>query len=45
MKIKRIGVDLAKNVYQLHGVDGHDKCVLQRRLKREVFQNQDIGRC
>jgi len=35
MKIKRIGVDLAKNVYQLHGVDCHDKCVLQRRLKRD----------
>jgi transposase len=35
MKIKRIGVDLAKNVYQLHGVDNHDECVLQRRLKRD----------
>ena len=34
MKIKRMGVDLAKNVYQLHGVDGGDKCVLRRRLKR-----------
>ena len=35
MKIKRIGVDLAKNVYQLHGVDGQDQCVLQRRLMRD----------
>ena len=35
MKIKRIGVDLAKNVYQLHGVDQSDQCVWQRRLKRE----------
>ncbi len=35
MKIKRIGVDLAKNVYQLHGVDQGDQCVWQRRLKRE----------
>ena len=37
MKIKRIGVDLAKNVYQLHGVDGHEQCVLQRRLKRDKW--------
>ena len=34
MKIKRIGVDLAKNVFQLHGVDYHEQVVLQRRLKR-----------
>ncbi len=34
MKIKRIGVDLAKNVFQLHGVDCHEQVVLQRRLKR-----------
>ena len=34
MKIKRIGVDLAKNVFQLHGVDYHEHVVLQRRLKR-----------
>ena len=34
MKIKRIGVDLAKNVFQLHGVDYHEQAVLQRRLKR-----------
>ena len=48
MKIKRIGVDLAKNVYQLHGVDGHDKCVLQRRLKRDhwlkgLFEKAEPG--
>ena len=23
MKLRRVGVDLAKNVYQLHGVDPH----------------------
>jgi transposase len=34
MKIKRIGVDLAKNVFQLHGVDYQEQVVLQRRLKR-----------
>jgi len=29
-----MGVDLAKNVFQLHGVDYHEHVVLQRRLKR-----------
>ncbi len=30
MKITRVGVDLAKNVYQLHGVDRHGKVVWKR---------------
>ena len=34
MKIKRMGVDLAKNVFQLHGVDYKEQVVLRRRLKR-----------
>jgi len=34
-KLSRIGIDLAKNVFQLHGVDRHDKPVWQRRLSRE----------
>ena len=34
MKIKRIGVDLAKNVFQLHGVDHNEQVTLQLRLKR-----------
>ena len=34
MKIKRIGVDLAKNVFQLHGVDRRGKAVWKRRLSR-----------
>ena len=34
MKLSRIGVDLAKNVYQLHGVDRHSKTVWKRRLRR-----------
>jgi transposase len=35
MKISRVGVDLAKNVFQLHGVDRHGETVLKRRLSRE----------
>ena len=34
MKLNRVGVDLAKNVFQLHGVERHGKAVWKRRLKR-----------
>ena len=37
MKLSRVGVDLAKNVYQLHGVDGSGKTMLRRRLKRHQW--------
>ena len=33
--IKVLGIDLAKNVFQLHGTDARGKCVLTRRLTRE----------
>jgi len=34
MKVKRVGVDLAKTVFQVHGVDGNEQPVWQRRLSR-----------
>lgn len=34
MKVNVIGLDLAKNVFQVHGVDEHGKAVLTKRLKR-----------
>ena len=34
MKINRVGVDLAKNVFQLHGVDRRGKTVWTRKLSR-----------
>lgn len=37
MKISRVGVDLAKNVFQVHGVDHHGKTVWKRRLSREKW--------
>jgi transposase len=37
MKLSRVGVDLAKNVYQLHGVDRFGKTVWKRRLKRHQW--------
>ncbi|TCL18231.1 hypothetical protein EV691_15320, partial [Azotobacter chroococcum] len=30
MKLKRIGVDLAKQVFQLHGVDSHEQAVCRK---------------
>jgi len=37
MKISRVGVDLAKNVFQLHGVDRHGKTVWKRQLPRDKW--------
>ncbi|WP_114286181.1 IS110 family transposase [Candidatus Halocynthiibacter alkanivorans] len=37
MTIAYIGIDLAKNVFQLHGVDGDGQQVLRRRLRREAL--------
>jgi len=34
MKITTIGIDLAKNVFQIHGVDDHGKAVLRKKLDR-----------
>jgi transposase len=34
MKIKRIGIDLAKHVFQIHGVDECEEVVLKKRLRR-----------
>lgn len=35
MKIIRVGVDLAKNVFQVHGVDARDQPVWERCLRRK----------
>jgi transposase len=34
MKIMTIGIDLAKNVFQIHGVDERGKAVLKKQIKR-----------
>jgi transposase len=39
MKLIRVGVDLAKNVFQVHGVDRSEKHVWRRRLRREEWIN------
>jgi transposase len=35
MKVQILGIDLAKNVFQLHGVDRKGRSVLVRRLRRD----------
>jgi transposase len=34
MDITTVGIDLAKNVFQVHGVDGRGKVVLRKQLRR-----------
>jgi len=35
MNITTVGIDLAKNVFQVHGIDARGKVVLRRQLRRE----------
>ena len=37
MKLTRVGIDLAKNIFQVHGVNEQGKCVWKRRLKRATW--------
>lgn len=34
MQVTTVGLDIAKNVFQVHGVDQHGKVVLRKRLSR-----------
>ena len=35
MRITTVGIDLAKNVFQVHGIDEHGKAVLKKQLRRD----------
>ena len=45
MNITTVGVDLAKSVFQVHGVDKRGKVTIQKRLRRskvlELFNRID----
>jgi transposase len=47
MNVKRVGLDLAKQVFQLHGVDSHEQPVLRKKLKREQMLSyfRDLPPC
>ncbi len=32
MDVRTLGIDLAKNLFQVHGVDGHGRTVVERQL-------------
>jgi transposase len=34
MQITTIGLDIAKNVFQVHGIDAAEKVVLKKQLRR-----------
>src|ERR1700730_7886791 len=34
MNVTTVGIDLAKLIFQVHGVDGHGKAVIRKQLKR-----------
>jgi transposase len=37
MKLKRIGIDLAKQVFQVHGVDQHEQVRLKKQVRRAAL--------
>lgn len=39
-----IGIDLAKSVFQVHGVDVHGKVVVTKRLRRDAVRFLDAVR-
>lgn len=42
-EITRIGMDTSKHVFQLHGVDGSDRVVLRRQLRRGAVEKFFAG--
>ena len=42
MEITTIGLDLAKNVFQVHGVNERGKAVLRRQLKRMLLYCKQV---
>ena len=41
MKITTVGLDLAKNVFQVHGVDERGRATLRKQLRREQVPLQE----
>ena len=35
MKLTTVGIDLAKNVFQVHGIDEHGKVLVKKQLRRD----------
>ena len=42
MQITTIGLDIAKNVFQVHGIDAAEKVVIRKQLRRgQVLRERD----
>ena len=39
MNINSLGIDIAKNIFQLHGVDSMGKTILKKRIAREQLNS------
>ena len=37
MKTTTIGIDLAKSIFQLHGIDAEGKVLLKKKLRRQAL--------
>jgi len=37
MNFKRLGIDIVKNVFQLHGVNANEDTILKKKIKRQNF--------
>src|SRR4051812_1524480 len=47
MQITTIGLDIAKNVFQVHGIDGAEKVVVRKQLRRNQMMAffKDLAPC
>jgi transposase len=47
MRISALGIDLAKSVFQLHGVDAEGSIILRKKLRRAVVLDvlRDLPPC
>jgi transposase len=39
MTVTTLGIDVAKNIFQLHGVDAHGKVAVQKRVTRAKLRD------
>ena len=45
MNIRVLGIDIAKNIFQIHGVDSCGKRVLKQRIEREKLSAYIANLC
>ncbi len=43
MNVKTLGIDIAKNIFQLHGIDSSGKTVMKKRIARNELANHMVN--